>query len=373
MQTDRMIWLDALRLLAGLSMVGLHATSDAQGQPWVQYPEADRWGPLIIRAVLYMARTELFLIISLFLLMMSLDRRPRPYLNTLGEQARRLVMPFLFWTIFFAVFSLLKAHNFGYAFAQISAISDPFVWIEYLFLGTSKYHMHFLPTLFGLVLFFPVFTMAINRPWLGFAVVAGLVFKHEIDGLIWSNLYGSDSLPWALRATKILTYCGYGMVAGAAYGLWRNNTNFRPLLWAAGLVGIGCFAIKIQALQFTVHTGEWPFAFVPGFWADFLMPVVLFLGVMALAHKHWPMALSRWAPFSFGIYLCHPIFLDMAEIGLRTVTWSPTAIVMTKIIFAVFMTTLFVKVLSRSTHLAWTVGLGPLPTFGISKLRKVQQ
>ena len=67
--STRQTWIDALRLTAGLSMVGLHATADATGQPFPDAELAERVAPMLLRAVLYTARTELFLIISLFLLL----------------------------------------------------------------------------------------------------------------------------------------------------------------------------------------------------------------------------------------------------------------------------------------------------------------
>jgi len=94
--SGRLVWLDSLRLIAGVSMVGLHATSDAMGQPFAQFDQADRILPMLVRAVIYTARTELFLIISVFLLLMALDNRPKTYRATIAVQARRLLIPFVF-------------------------------------------------------------------------------------------------------------------------------------------------------------------------------------------------------------------------------------------------------------------------------------
>ena len=110
--TQRMTWVDALRLIAGLSMVGLHATADPAGQPWPNYETTERIGPIVVRSILDMARTELFIIISVFLLVLALDRRPRGYGTVISEQSRRLLIPFLFWTIFYAFYGLIKAAQF---------------------------------------------------------------------------------------------------------------------------------------------------------------------------------------------------------------------------------------------------------------------
>lgn len=361
-EKDRLIWLDAMRLTAGVSMLMLHCTADPTGQPWVAWPEADRWAPMLLRAVLYIARTELFLMISIFLLLMALDRRPRSYRQTMGEQCRRLLVPFAFWTIFYAFYELIKADAFGYAASHWAQLSDPMAWARYFFLGEVKFHMHFIPTLFGLVILYPLFRVAVDNPWIGVGVIACLVLKRELDGFVWSTFWGTDWLPWVVRAVKIATYAGYGLVAASFYGLWRRfgtgMISWAPLVAYAGAL---LFAIKLISVEKTVSGGAWPFGYTPGYWADFLMPVMLFLLAMLLAGKAWPPILSRLAPYSFGIYLCHPMALDLIEIALKDTTLSPIGQVSIKIAGTLVATSLIVALISRISLVAWTIGLGPLP------------
>lgn len=152
----RLAWLDCLRLLAGLSMLVLHCTADQNGGAWGDYEVRDRIAPLVLRTFAYTARTELFIIISLFLLMMSLEKRQRNYSDTIAEQAERLLIPFAFWTVFYAFFTLLKAQHFGYFDNKLAALGEVQTWLSFAFMGTSKYHMHFLPTLFCVVLAYPL-------------------------------------------------------------------------------------------------------------------------------------------------------------------------------------------------------------------------
>lgn len=361
---ERLVWVDALRLMAGVSMVCLHATADASGQPWPAYPIEDRVAPMLLRAVIYTARTELFLIISVFLLLMALEARPRSYGQTIKIQARRLLIPFAFWTCFYALYGLIKADAFGYIAGVLIELRDPWSWLGYATLGSVKYHMHFIPTLFGLLLFYPLFRLAQRYPQLGLLVLACLLIKRELDGFIYPTFWGDAVLPYLVRAAKITTYVGYGMVAGACLGLWRGQSaewraRFIPLIVFFGAL---LFLFKLIATYKTVQTGAWPFGYTAGYWADFLMPVALFLLCMVLGHKHWPPVLSRLAPFSFGIYLCHPIFLDLAEIALRDAKLTPIALIALKIGFVIPATSLFVLGLSRFRPLGWTIGLGPLPT-----------
>jgi surface polysaccharide O-acyltransferase-like enzyme len=363
MASQRLIWLDCLRLIAGISMLGLHSTADPNGQAWVAYAADERVAPLLLRALVYVARTELFLIISIFLLLMALERRPRGYRATMAEQSRRLLVPFLFWTLFYAGYGLIKADAFGYLPQALAELSDPQAWVSYLLLGKVKYHMHFLPTLFGLLLLYPLFRLAVRFPALGMAVIACLMIRRELDGFVYATFWGTEALPYLVRGIKILTYVGYGMMAGAALGIWQRLSGPERGVWFAPIAYLGgmLFLIKLVATWKTVETGQWQFGYVPAYWADFLMPVVLFSGCMALGHKSWPLVISRLAPFSFGIYLCHPIFLDLCEIALRDTALPPIAQVGIKITLTLSATCLLVWILSRLRLLAWTIGLGPLP------------
>lgn len=369
---NRMIWLDSLRLMAGLSMLALHSTADPQGQPWSDYPAGDRIAPLLLRAVIYTARTELFLVISIFLLLAALERRPRSYGTVLAEQGRRLLVPFLFWTLFFAGYGLIKAEAFGYLDGALAQLSDPVQWLRYLALGGVKYHMHFLPTLFGLVLFYPLFRLAVRYPALGLAVLVCLVVRRELDGFVYATFWGEEILSYLVRFIKIVTYVGYGMVAGAALGIWQRTTPAERAQWFAPIAFLGglLFLLKLVATWKTIETGQWPFGYLPGYWADFLFPVVLFGGCMVLGHLRWPQVLSRMAPYSFGVYLCHPIFLDLIEIVLRDSTLSPIEQVAIKIAGTLGATAVLVTLISRSRALAWTIGLGPLPRLRVLPLLK---
>lgn len=360
---NRLIWLDALRLCAGLSMVGLHASADPAGQPWTGYEETARIAPMLLRAVLYVARTELFLIISVFLLILALERRPRSYGQVIRQQSRRLLVPFVFWTVFYAVYSLNKAHAFGYAGSAWAALAAPGEWPGFLLLGGIKYHMHFIPTLFGMILLLPLYRTAARFPVLGLAVLPLLVMRRELDGFLYAELWGREILPYLVRAVKILTYAGYGMAAAAFYTLWTRTERRDLAQWAGPVLLAGglMFAMKLAAAWKTVETGQWPFTFAPGYWADYLMPVLLLALCMCLGHRQWPPLLSRLAPFSFGVYLCHPIFLDLAEIWLRDTTWAPIWQILAKIAFAMPATAALVWLISRTRLLAWTIGLGELP------------
>ncbi|WP_270725976.1 acyltransferase family protein [Shimia sp. Alg240-R146] len=365
----RHTWIDALRLFAGLSMVGLHLTADPNGQPFADATAQERLVPMLLRAILYTARTELFLMISVLLLLMSLDRRSRSYSDVMHQQARRLLVPFLFWTGFYALYGLIKAQAFGYFANEIARVTDPTRWVGFLVLGDVKYHMHFVPTLFALLLFFPLFRVAERHPIFGLSVIVTLLVKRHVEGVVYSELWASDALPFVVRLVKVTTYVGYGMAAGAVLGLWRGVSAQDRVRWVPTLALFASFlfVFKLISTWHVVQSGAWDFTYEPRYWADFLMPVLLLLMCMCLAERSWPMWISQVSKYSFGIYLCHPIFLDVAEIFLRTFAVSPAVQVFAKLAWTLPATCGFVFILSRIPALAWTIGLGPLP-----RLRRVQ-
>lgn len=361
-----MIWLDCLRLIAGLSMVVLHTTADPNGKPWLDYPTAERIAPIVLRTLAYMARTELFLLIACFLLVVSLQRRPRGYVATIAEQSRRLLLPFVFWTMFFGFYSLIKAQNFGYFDSAWTNLTSPTAWVGNLLLGDVKYHMHFLPTLFGLVLFYPLFLVAYRFPIAGLAILPLLILKWELDRQVWSTFWGTDALPYAVRLVKLMTYVGFGMAAAALAALYHRRTAKELQTWLPHVILLAVLLMMFKAFAShrTLSENAWQHSFFPGYVADFLMPLILFFACMALCTLRWPSLLSRIGGYSFGIYLCHPIFVDLAEIGLKSSSLSPIQQIGIKVIFALTMTPILVVLLSRIPATAWTVGLGPLPSLG---------
>ncbi|WP_422049379.1 acyltransferase [Shimia sp.] len=360
---NRHTWIDAMRLFAGLSMVGLHVTADAHGQPFPDATPSERVAPMLIRAVLYTARTELFLMISIFLLLMALERRPRGYGATIKEQARRLLVPFVFWTVFFAFYGLIKADALGYFSPEWAELAAWQSWVGFLLLGNVKYHMHFIPTLFALLLFYPAYRAAEKAPIFGLFAVVFLLMKQVLDPVIFKIFWGADILPYIVRLAKVATYTGYGLAAAAILGLWRRSEAPEREGWLGPvlLFAVGLFAFKLVAISDVIVTGQWDFAYAPGFWADYLMPIALLFICMCLGHRAWPGWISKVAKYTFGIYLCHPIFLDLAEVALKDSHLPPIALIGLEFLWTLPMTLAFVWLLGRSRWLGWTIGLGRFP------------
>ncbi|MEO1562139.1 MAG: acyltransferase [Pseudomonadota bacterium] len=367
----RLLWLDVLRVIAGLSVVFVHATTDLRGKPFPDVTELERLGPMLIRAVSYIARTELFLIISILLLVLSLDRRPRGYFETLKDYGQRLLIPFAFWVVFYAFFRLVKAYALGYEDAIWAQLSDPAIWAQYFILGKVQYHMHFLPTLFALMLFFPLFLKAIHMPICGLMIFLCLTAKEHTDVLLWSEFRDWAGFEYLLRLVKVLTYTGYGFVAASFYGLLRRGLTAEQFGAIASIAIMGCvltFGFKLADTYHVVVDGEWNYGYGPGFWGDFLMPVMVVGLVLGFSQRDWNSWFLKLAPYSFGMYLMHPAIMDLVELGLMDIVLNPTLFVLGKALGALFITLGLCAVMNRVPQLAWMIGTGKIPNLADTSL-----
>ena len=185
---------------------------------------AERSGALFFRAISEVANSELFFTVSIFLMAMVSTLRPSPYFAHVTKLGKRLLIPFLIWTLIYPFFTLYKASAFGYTDYQWTLLESFSFWAKAIFLGEGKYHLHFLPTLFLLALFLPLYKSAIRFPILGLILAPMLVTHHYLDDWLWSTFWDQkEILPYLLRLSKVLTYSGYGFAACAILGLMNRD------------------------------------------------------------------------------------------------------------------------------------------------------
>ena len=130
--SSRMYWLDGARLAAAFCIIGIHSSADNVGQAFANALPGERVFPVMLRTVSEIASTEYFILVSLFLLAVRMSRNELPYFANVRQQVRRLLVPFLVWTVFYAFFRLYKAHYLGYADSMWSEIMQWQNWVYYL-------------------------------------------------------------------------------------------------------------------------------------------------------------------------------------------------------------------------------------------------
>ncbi len=365
LNTDtRMHWLDGARLAAAFCIIGLHSSADQWGQAFRHALPGERVFPVMMRTVSEVASTEYFILVSLFLLAVRMSRNELSYSANIKQQVRRLLVPFLVWTIFYAFFRLYKAYHLDYTSSMWSEITQWQNWVYYLTLGWSNYHMHFLPTLFVLILFYPIYKLAIRAPMIGLAVIPLIYLNNMFGGFIWRTFDDIMVIESWMRVAKLLTYTGYGFAAYALYGIWQTKLDketSKSLFGLALLALVIGFLVKLVHATEVIQTGNFGIRSGAVYMGHFLFPCFMVMAFMGTQHFRWPEKLSQWSKYSFGMYLMHPAFLYMIEVILHGNTLSPTALVLVKFSFAVTMSVCMSVAFERSRWLAWTIGLGKIP------------
>ena len=109
------------------------------------------------------------------------------------------------------------------------------------------------------------------------------------------------------------------------------------------------------------------------FYGHFLMPIFMFFIFMGGQYLDWSPNWSKLAKFSFGVYLVHPVVIDLIDIALYgsglSGLMTPWQIVVLRYAFALPGSFLVALGLSNLRPLAWTIGLGPTPW----EMRKTKQ
>lgn len=364
----RMVWFDANRVFAAMGVVLIHSSTDFAGQPFANAATDERLLPVFLRSVGEFSGSEMFFLFSLFLMAMRVDTKMPSYSSAIGMQAKRLLIPFSFWVVFYAFFRLVKADAFDYAPYIWEQLAQPQSWLGYFVLGKVQYHMHFLPTLFALFLFYPLMRVATRYPIFGLTLFFTLGVMNSAQAFLWSLDLDAGLRDYLIRALKIFGYVGYGFAAFAIYGLWKDGIprgESRLLRRGALYFAILAYLATLPFYGVAVKTGAWGIRDGWDFYGHFLMPIFMMLFFMGGQFLEWSPKWSKLARYTFGVYLVHPLIIDLLDIALFksgvSAAMSPWAIVLLRYALALPMSFALAVGLSRLKPVAWTIGLGPTP------------
>lgn len=367
----RAVWLDAARVTAACGILLNHSSTDTAGDFFPQAETANRVFPVVVKMVGEFTGTEFFITVALFLLASQLHRRGGSYASVIGAQAKRLFVPFVFWTVFYAFYRLPKAYFYGYSDNIIHELSQWQSWVSYFLLGTVQFHMHFFPTLFGIVLLYPVFEVALFYPLAALAVLPLLYYKTNMDVWLYTYVHDPMSRDYLLRLVKVLTYGGYGLFAFGLFRFWRDGVP-RPAARKLALLAAFCLGValisKLAMAAMIVQTGGFVNREGMFFYAYYSAPILVLLIFFGLQHSAWPTEFSRLARYGFGVLLVHPVFMDLYDILDLYARLDPPDYVIFKFLTALPLSLLLARAIARTPALAWTIGLGEPPALRLPAL-----
>jgi peptidoglycan/LPS O-acetylase OafA/YrhL len=320
---SRVRQIDALRVLSCFSVITVHAV----GGPF----PVDSIGLGETSFLLHYSR-EVFFFVSALVLVRTYYPRLGPdgrLPDETGFRLRRLRMigvPYLWWTTLYLAVSIFHTRDTE-PFSQ--TLDDlPLRWLYLVATGNGSYHMYFLLVTLQYAVAFPVVLRLLRRTQgrhgrvlavSALLQVATLACYHWVllpdDG--WRGLLGDASLP-----AYQLWLVG-GAIAGLHLEQWHS--------WVVAHRRLVLAALPVAAVLLWVYWVQVPSRGGLGASSP-LQPIMVLWSVAALGVLYllavWIMergapglrnAFSYLAQLSFGVYLAHPMVLDLVLAVLRRV------------------------------------------------------
>lgn len=139
MKTNRILWVDWLKFLAIFGVIGIHVSSSLLTQ---DYLFSAQWYQGVVAASLFRFGIILFLMASGFLIL-----RKKQSISDIPRRVKRVLVPFVFWLIIYAILKAVFRHELGpgWAFGDlmgfiVRGFLDPTIisvqfWYVYMILG----------------------------------------------------------------------------------------------------------------------------------------------------------------------------------------------------------------------------------------------
>ncbi|MHC4166759.1 MAG: acyltransferase [Planctomycetota bacterium] len=292
-----MVWIDNARILAAFAVVFLHCASGV-------VTEAERFGSTywwIGNAYASFVRwcVPVFVMMSGALLLDP--NKSESLAGFYKKRAARILIPLLFWTVFFSVWNVK-----GFVFR-----GEPIPWSHVtmgIMRGSPFYHMWFLYMIVGLYLFAPFLRRIVSQTSHNELVFLAII----LFGMSMFNFAVMNTDKVHLIINRFLLYLSYFLA-----GYLVRITKFRPntlLILTVFLVSVALTSVGCYLLARDGGLGEGMY-----FHGNLSVTVVpMSLGIMFLLKEFSsPMINVRigkhLASLSLGIYAIHPVFIDALE------------------------------------------------------------
>lgn len=306
---QREVWVDFIRIAAAFMVVWGHSTSCG---PWIYTDVSSlNWHLANIAGSVTRMCVPLFFMISGHLL---LGRK-----IILGEffakRVVKIVIPFLTWSVLYLLW-----HKY-YSGSQISLLGA----IRSLINGSASYHLWFFYAIIGLYLFVPIISWLLDsdtRKRANYFIVFWLIAASLIpfSDMVLNDVTGCE-VKTALDLTMFGGYSGY-MVIGYLVG---RISMTRTAKWTAVIfVVIGILGTIVGTSILSSKSGGLVEYFYGNTTPNILVASVGgFLLLRQLGHLVGNSGiaapvLSKLSSISLGVYLVHPVILDLIRSGYFT-------------------------------------------------------
>lgn len=248
-----------------------------------------------------------FIIMSAFLMQMSCSTKTDRYIEVVYKRIKRLVPAYLAWTMLYLIFRFIKR-------SFISNVPIDFDLISIVFCGGASYQLWFVPALL-------IWTVV-------FAPLVFFTTKCDNGNLLTASLFVlAGTMLWAgMKVGPFLHISsGYEM-----FGYMKGQTGYFVMgigLWSLFkqigiynrnkfiIVSIGISTFLFALVLLNLGTEIFKNTFVPLYSLSIF--VSLFVVFLKVRPPFVKLITKYLGPCSFGIFLCHGIFVEGFQVSLN--------------------------------------------------------
>jgi len=319
-------WLDTARVLAGIAVIVLHISSGVVIHQ--QFATISWWVGNVLDSLSRWC-VPVFIMISGALLLK--DKTEESVVSIYRKRLYRIAVPLVFWSLFFSCWSAAKEY------LKVGEV-NVFRLAENLLEGRPYIHLWYLFMLIGLYLFLPwlkILAAGLSRQrLLGFVT---LLFAFAMtDCLVSYASDGSGVSGHLFFGAWFVWYLGYfflGHYVSEFCECQSFSRNFLLLIYVTSVIltAIGYWLTQNGTLRIGLYFYDYLSLPVVA------MSIAVFIFIKQMTSVVW---LQQFAPVVFGVYLIHPIFVDMLRfLGITAERFNNT-------LFSIAVITLVVAVVS---------------------------
>ena len=346
MNKKRVIWIELLRIMACIGVIGIHAGS----QHFRDMPvDSSVWAVSNFYHGINRFAVASFVMISGCL---YLDQKRTWDIKRLWI---RNILPigvaYIFWQVFYAVYRIWTA---GIAAKGTKAVLIKFM----VYVSKSYFHLWYLPMLIGLLIITPMLWEIVNssrgKQWEEYIIILYLVF------MILPYTVNCFPLPWKEHVMNILHtvqpelvagYVGY-FVLGHYLSHYEISKKLEYLIYTLGvvliLVAIGLCYIRSQQTGKEVQAFYENYTLAGFFWGtSFFLFFKNHVSKIKWSEKQEKI-ICYLGSCTFGIYLIHAFFRDILHrAGIDSMMIGNTVIAIPIVIVVIFVISLTVVMILK--------------------------
>ncbi len=296
-----------IRGCAILMVVLLHVSAPVRDQ-WQSMANAN----FIIGAIfdsLGRSGVPLFLMISGALL---LGREEDP-LTFYKKRFSRIILPFLFWSFLYAFFSSWQNNQA----VHIGKLINSILW------GPSYYHLWYLYMLMGIYLIAPfiqVLVKNLSKRHLEILLVLWFIFKLMLPQLsgqikIWLN----TDFGIGIHSHFPDLYLGYFLLGYYLFTYRPFSQITKPGMW---FIGIALIQAMLSLLIYWKTNAYQELMIMPSSPTVVLQAALFTCWAQRMQKQSFTRIVTLISGLSFGVYLLHPILIELLKLGVFGVSIS---------------------------------------------------